>query len=94
MSCCKQPPSNELADYEATVPDSTFMCLARMAYELSITAEEFYTGRELMPWESLSDEVCAVFATNARLAVKGKPASDDPFDLLYFRLLRSLTANV
>jgi len=96
MGCCKgAAPPNELAEYDASIPDTTFMCLARMVYELTCTAESFYTGRERTPWVSLPDETCAAYAAQVRRGMQGRPPqSDDPLDQLLFRLLRAVTTHV
>jgi hypothetical protein len=97
MGCC-----GEIQERAAPVmpnvdglPDSTFCCMAKMAYAVSRRADFHYTGRSHATWESLPPEDRDEFARQARAAMRGKLLKDsNPLDLLFYDLLRLVTSTV
>jgi galactose-1-phosphate uridylyltransferase len=94
MGCCPHVVRNQQEIFEQ-MPDSTFMCMARMTYQLARTAETFYTGRERAAWETLSDEQCEAYAADVRRMVRGyPPPPGEQHTALSFHMLHSLITNV
>jgi hypothetical protein len=94
MGCCKEVVNNKLTEFEG-LPRTTFYCLARMSYQLACAAETFYTGRERLAWDKLSDAECDVFTDRVMTMISGRPPkSDDQLDLLCFKMVHQLTTNV
>ena len=96
MSCCGEvrERSTPLPNMDG-LPDSTFCCMAKMAYALSRRADFAYTGRTHATWESLPPEDREEYTRAARAALRGKLLKEsNPLDLLFYDLLRVVTSTV
>jgi hypothetical protein len=97
MSCCGEEvrqQSRPIPDMEG-LPDSTFCCMAKMAYNLMGTAEHFYAGRSIARWEWLLPAAQEEYALKARRALKAQPPkSEEPLEQLFYNLVRVVTSTV
>lgn len=92
MSCCNQEQSTRDFPAPMELPDSTFCCMARMAYTVAAKAVTRLTGEEPEPWVRLSDDKQLVWATVAKSVLKGTFNGNDRFALVFADVLVSLTA--
>jgi hypothetical protein len=94
MGCCDGTDVRNLTEVVGDLPAPTVVCLAKMAYFMVCTAEYFYTGRGLTPWDDLLPAERASYTAKAAAALRGVRPQSHPTDMLFYGVLRGLVTNV
>lgn len=92
MACCKEDVIRSSSVGMEALPDKTFCCMARMAYNICQAAESVIVGTEKRDWAYLSEDEQNVMARLAKDVAVGRPLSEPR--PLFEAVLKTMVYNV